>query len=440
MARYTEAVCRYCRRDNTKLFLKGERCYTDKCAIDRRGYPPGQHGQLRRKFSDYGTQLREKQKVKRIYGILEKQFRIYFQTAFRKKGITGENLLFLLECRLDNVVYRLGLANSRAEARQLVRHTLKGEIEAGFSDPIFRSAMAAKLLYAGAPLDRLPSVSIIALVSELKDGMALPEGGMGKIPEALAYTLHQHGGEILLDARVKNIRVKNGQTCGVQTTERGFVEGDFVISTANAMATYQYLLDQPDQPKRLVQKAKRTPLSMSAFCVQLGVSNRIDATSHIHHIVPMMADLEQYIQPIRDMAEQGYYSIPTVIAPELAPSGGSIIEYVPVIRQNEPVEAWNDDRIDQLADASIEWLQSRHTMNITVKRIRSPREFQSQLNLYHGAIYGVSAAKGLTGLFPHKTPIEGLYLAGQTTFPGLGVPTAALSGIHAAKALIQNIK
>jgi small subunit ribosomal protein S4 len=122
LARYTEAVCRHCRRDNTKLFLKGERCYTDKCAIDRRGYPPGQHGQLRRKFSDYGAQLREKQKVKRIYGILEKQFRLYFQMAFRKTGITGENLLCLLESRLDNVVYRLGLASSRAEARQLVRH------------------------------------------------------------------------------------------------------------------------------------------------------------------------------------------------------------------------------------------------------------------------------------------------------------------------------
>ena len=318
--------------------------------------------------------------------------------------------------------------------------TLKGEIEAGFSDPIFRSAMAAKLLYAGAPLGKLPSVSIIALVSELKDGTALPEGGMGKIPEALAHTLHQHGGEILLDIRVENIRVKNGRTCGVQTTGRGFVEGDFVISTANAMATYQYLLDRPDQPKRLVQKAKRTPLSISAFCVQLGVSNRIDVTSHIHNIVPMMEDLGQFIHPIQDMAEQGYYSVPTVIAPELAPSGGSIIDYVPVIRQNEPVETWNDDRIDQLANASIEWLQSRHTMNITVKRIRSPREFQNQLNLYHGAIYGVSAAKGLTGLFPHKTPIEGLFLAGQTTYPGLGIPTAALSGIHAAKALIQNFK
>lgn len=122
MARYTGSVCRLCRREGGKLFLKGERCFTDKCAIERRGYPPGQHGHLRRKFSDYGTQLREKQKVKRIYGVLEKQFRVYFQMAFQKKGITGENLLCLLESRLDNVVYRLGLASSRAEARQLVRH------------------------------------------------------------------------------------------------------------------------------------------------------------------------------------------------------------------------------------------------------------------------------------------------------------------------------
>ena len=122
MARYRGAVCRFCREANSRLYLKGERCYTDKCALDRKGYPPGQHGQRRRKYSDYGAQLREKQKVKRMYGVLEKQFRIYFQNAFRKKGITGLNLLFLLEYRLDNVVYRLGLANSRAEARQLVRH------------------------------------------------------------------------------------------------------------------------------------------------------------------------------------------------------------------------------------------------------------------------------------------------------------------------------
>ena len=122
MARYTEALCRLCRRENMKLFLKGERCYTEKCAVERRPYPPGQQGQGRHKFSEYGIQLREKQKVRRIYGVLERQFREYYEEAARKKGITGEQLLAMLERRLDNVVYRLGFASSRNEARLLVRH------------------------------------------------------------------------------------------------------------------------------------------------------------------------------------------------------------------------------------------------------------------------------------------------------------------------------
>ncbi|MFA5536622.1 MAG: 30S ribosomal protein S4 [Bacillota bacterium] len=122
MARYTDAVCRLCRREGVKLYLKGDRCYSDKCAIDRKGYAPGQHGTSRKKVSEYGLQLREKQKARRIYGVLEKQFRGYFEKADRQKGITGENLLVMLERRLDNVVYRLGYASSRIEARQLVRH------------------------------------------------------------------------------------------------------------------------------------------------------------------------------------------------------------------------------------------------------------------------------------------------------------------------------
>jgi small subunit ribosomal protein S4 len=122
LARYTDSVCRICRRENLKLYLKGDRCYSDKCAYERRSYPPGQHGQGRKKFSDYGIQLREKQKVKRMYGLLERQFRAYFYKAERQKGVTGTNLLVLLERRLDNVIYRMGFANSRSQARQLVRH------------------------------------------------------------------------------------------------------------------------------------------------------------------------------------------------------------------------------------------------------------------------------------------------------------------------------
>ena len=122
MARYTGESCRVCRREGEKLFLKGSRCYTDKCAITRRAYAPGQHGQKRKKQSEYGTQLREKQKAKSFYGVLESQFRKYFEEAARSKGVTGTRLLQILESRLDNVVYRLGLATSRAQARQLVRH------------------------------------------------------------------------------------------------------------------------------------------------------------------------------------------------------------------------------------------------------------------------------------------------------------------------------
>ncbi len=123
MARYIGPVCRLCRREDMKLFLKGDRCYTDKCGYERRAYPPGQHGQARRrKPSDYREQLREKQKVKRIYGIAERQFRGYYYKATRMKGVTGENLIQLLERRLDNVIYRLGFASDHAEARQLVRH------------------------------------------------------------------------------------------------------------------------------------------------------------------------------------------------------------------------------------------------------------------------------------------------------------------------------
>lgn len=122
MARYTGATCKLCRREGLKLNLKGDRCFTEKCAFARRSYAPGQHGQSRKKVSNYGLQLREKQKAKRLYGVLEKQFRLYYDKAEKQRGITGENLLRFLELRLDNVVYRLGYGNSRAEARQLVNH------------------------------------------------------------------------------------------------------------------------------------------------------------------------------------------------------------------------------------------------------------------------------------------------------------------------------
>lgn len=160
MARYTDAVCRLCRREGQKLFLKGDRCYTDKCAIDRRAYPPGQHGQGRTKASEYGSQLREKQKAKRYYGVLESQFRGYFEAASKRKGKTGENLLSILETRLDNTVYRLGFAMSRAEARQLVLHghfTVDGS-RVNIPSFLVKPGMVIALKESSRSLDKFKSV------------------------------------------------------------------------------------------------------------------------------------------------------------------------------------------------------------------------------------------------------------------------------------------
>lgn len=183
MARYTGPVCRLCRREDTKLFLKGDRCYTDKCSYERRAYPPGQHGQRRgRKRSDYGEQLREKQKVKRMYGLLEKQFKGYYTKANRMKGVTGENLLKLLERRLDNLIYRMGFASTHREARQLVLHrhfSINGRIcnipsrllrPGDVVEVKERSRKATKIVEAVAAVDRRGVPSWIELDKEAFKG------------------------------------------------------------------------------------------------------------------------------------------------------------------------------------------------------------------------------------------------------------------------------
>lgn len=173
MARYTDASCRLCRREGEKLFLKGTRCYTEKCAISRpkRGYAPGQHGMAKKKQSEYCLQLREKQKTKRYYGVLEKQFHGYFELASKKKGVTGENLLILLETRLDNVVYRMGLGSSRAEARQFVRH--------GFFTVNGKAVNIPSYLVSANDVvevtDKYKSNDRLAAILEVTAGRAIPE-------------------------------------------------------------------------------------------------------------------------------------------------------------------------------------------------------------------------------------------------------------------------
>lgn len=192
MARYTDSVCRLCRREGIKLYLKGSRCETAKCAIEKRAYPPGQHGQGRKKFSEYGTQLREKQKVKRIYGVLEKQFRNYFFAADKKKGITGENLLQKLELRMDNVIYRMGLASSRSTARQLVGHghfTVNGK---KMNIPSYALAQGDTIALNPNKIKKIPVKSAIENIKEktLPDWLSFDTDSKQGIIQALPTREH----------------------------------------------------------------------------------------------------------------------------------------------------------------------------------------------------------------------------------------------------------
>jgi small subunit ribosomal protein S4 len=187
MARYTGPVCRLCRREGEKLFLKGDRCYTEKCAVDRRSYPPGQHGQGRHKVSEYGLHLREKQKVRRIYGVLERQFERYYDRASRQKGITGENLLRILEMRLDNIVYRMGFAASRSQARQLVMHQHVAVNGQKVDIPSYELQVGDVITIR----DKSRSLQLIKENTEAAEGRA--------VPEWLEVNLDQMEGKILAE-------------------------------------------------------------------------------------------------------------------------------------------------------------------------------------------------------------------------------------------------
>lgn len=200
MARYLDGKCRLCRREGEKLFLKGGKCYSDKCPIERRPYPPGMHGQSRRaKVSDYGTQLREKQKVKRIYGLQEKQFRRYFTIADRMPGVTGLNLLQLLESRLDNVLYRMGLATSRIEARQLVRHK-HVLVDGGIVNiPSYRVRVGSRIELVEKAKEQLRAIAAAEAASEkgvaewLDVDLAAKQGTLRELPvrEQLDPGIHE---------------------------------------------------------------------------------------------------------------------------------------------------------------------------------------------------------------------------------------------------------
>lgn len=318
--------------------------------------------------------------------------------------------------------------------------TVAVELSRTISDPALRAALAGVTLYTGLPPEQTPVLQIVGLVAMLTDRFYLPEGGMSRIPAVLADVLASHGGEVHLNARVNSILVERDRVVGLDIDGYGRQGFDAVVSSTSAMTTLTRLLDAEHVPGGLVRKATAAPLSHKALSLQLGLSNTIDATSHFMSRIPFMEEQYRLLRPSGASTNWLNYTVPTVSMPELAPPGGSIVELYPTIDQGISAEDWTDEQANEIAEAAIHKLSRIHPIEIAVKRIRTPRYFQDRMNLYHGAIYGLSPAADFRAQFPHRGPVPGLYQAGQTTYPGYGIGPAMMSGIFAAEAVTSRVK
>ncbi len=222
------------------------------------------------------------------------------------------------------------------------RGTVASEINRLFSDQAVRAAMSGSLLYTGVQPQEMPILLISGLVAMLSEGFYLPEGGMGKIPEAMSQSLKNNGGEIFLNSKIKKIILKDGRVYGLEVEGQGLIEADAVISTASGMTTFGLLLNPEDVPDKMRRKVQDAPLSHKALSIQLGLSNTIDVRSHSNGILPMMEEQYKYFTTDDDDVKWLVYSVPTVTLPELAPEGGSIIEMFPPIKQDTAVDDWNE--------------------------------------------------------------------------------------------------
>lgn len=317
------------------------------------------------------------------------------------------------------------------------RGTVASEINKLFSDEAVRAAMAGVLLYTGLPPRKTPVFQILGLVSMLSDGFYVPEGGMGKIPEALSKSLKNNGGEIFLNSKIREIKVRNGSVYGLEVEGQGLVEADGVVSTVSGMVTFGSLLNPEDVSADMRRKVQNAPLSHKALCLQLGLSNLVGPCSHSNSILPTMDEQYKVFTPDEDDLKWFNYTVPTVTMPELAPRGGSIIEMFLPMQRNLLVDDWNEEKEEKVVESAVRALSRIHQINIAVKRVLSPKDFQDKMHFYKGALYGLSPTADPRTLFPHNPPIAGLYQAGQTTYPGYGLGPAAMSGIFAAEALMK---
>jgi phytoene dehydrogenase-like protein len=312
-----------------------------------------------------------------------------------------------------------------------LRGTLADELCRAFSEEAVRSALAGFMLYTGATADRLPASAAVGLASVVDRGTFLPEGGMGRVPSVLQEALRQSGGEIETGTEVSRIVTIDGRAAGVEVRGHA-LQSDAVLSTVSGMATAR-LLPLGAVPRALRRRTASLPRSHSAVSVQLGLRNRIDVPSHSNAVLPLMPE-HRRVFDAEEADRWINWAVPTITVPELAPPGGSIVEmFCPTLdgTAGEPEEA--------VAERAIAALARIHRLDVVVRRVRGPAHFRDAMRLFEGALYGVSPAVDPRKLFPHRTTLRGLYLAGQTTYPGMGVNLAMLSGVIAGEAVLADL-
>jgi len=305
-----------------------------------------------------------------------------------------------------------------------------------FSDEAVRSALSGSILYNGLPAKEAPVSANLGLVAEIGEGFYLPEGGMGRIPQVLNSALQARGVPVSLNSEVGKILIRNRRVCGVEVDGRQ-VDAAAVISTASGMQTFGTLVAGEHLPATLVRKLKHPRLSHRAVSVQLGLSNRIEPAVHTISTLPWMEQQPEIFNQDGREVKYPVCLIPTLTMPELASGGGSIIEMFYPVRADLPLEHWTEERKQRLADLTIAELRRKYDLDVAITRVRSPKDFRDSMHLFQGALYGLSPASTPRDQFPHAGVIPGLFLAGQTTYPGYGVGTAMMSGIFAAEALLE---
>lgn len=317
---------------------------------------------------------------------------------------------------------------------------LDAELRRLFSDPETRAAIAAILLYTGLPADRAPIAHIFGLIAMLDEGFHLPVGGMGAISELLRGEFEAGGGELRFGARVTRIGVGNGRVASLTLADgEQFVAGT-VVCTASAMATFGELVDPAQVPVSIARRLRGVKLSHRAVSVQLGLAGRIDAPAFAVNHVPLLERQHEFLAPQGERVEWLSYSVPSRILEDLAPPGGSVVEMFAAVDPALPASAWTDDMAGEVAAATEAALARLHPLDVRVRRVRGPQHFAQRMNLFDGALYGLSPAAGPMQQFPHATPIQGLFLAGQTSYPGYGVAPAMISGILAAEAVKAQVE